>query len=492
MTALTNRVFAISYGLLALLVACLAGVAATTSYATTVDIAIAAVGLLIWLLNRFGSGCAAGLLVLATLDALPGPNLEATQIANSITAQDAAVALLLALLVYENARHGFRPLWESSWGRALVAWSALFLAWYWATVIRTWLTTPVPLLHAVTYSRDFLYFALLLPLMFGPLRRRTFRDIVFVTLAIGGSVAALAQSAAVAANIPLSLLVHTYQTGGADGLTRLYTSASDIPFAGLPLGFGLALFGTSRRQRTVGTAIAAASLAAVLLGLTRAMYLGEIVGLTAATVLILVNSDARARLGRRQFVKAGAVVFVVVGVLVAYTPPSVSDSAISGVSQRFSSLFADLTAPTITDASLQTRVSDTADIEAAIGPHWVFGLGFLDPTYDYVAQAPDGNIRDVDVSLLGSIATIGIVGTAIYALAVIGVLLGLIYRRWTVRQTSEFDWLSFGAVAWCAAALVASPTLGLFFNPAQVVCSALVLALAAAVVLSRPYLLLSN
>jgi hypothetical protein len=446
--------------------------------------ALVAVCALVWLLHRFGIGSAVGILVLGALDALPGPNLETAQIANSITAQDVMVVFLIALLVYENARYGFRPLWESGWGRALVYWTALFLAWYWATVIRTWLTTPVPLIHAVTFSRYYLYFALLLPLLFGPLRRRGFRNVVLAALAVGALVAALAQSAAVAANVSLSVVLHTQHLGANGGLIRLYTSAADIPFAALPLGFGLALFGISRRQRMLGAALAVSSLSAVLLGLTRATYLGEMVGLATTTVIVLMNNDARARLGRRQLAKAGLTVMVVIGALVAYSPPSVSNSAISGVSQRVSSLFADLTASTTTDPSLQARAEEISGIEAALGPHWLFGLGFLDPTYDYVADAPQGNINSVDVSLLGSIAMIGVFGTALYAIPLIAILLVLVYRRWTMTRLRDYEWLLFGGIAWCVAATVVSPTLGLFFNPAQVTGSALILALVAAVPLA--------
>jgi hypothetical protein len=471
---------------MAVAAAALAGAAATTSLALIGVLMLTSGFLFALLVARFGTGCATGLLILASLDALPGPNLETTRIANSITAQDLAVVALLALLVYENARDSFRLMWRAPWGRTLAVWSVVFLAWYGATVVRTWTTTPVPLVHAVTYSRDFLYFALLLPLMFGPLRGPTFRNTALVTLAIGAVVASIAQGIAVVGSVSLSLLVHTYQLGEAGGLTRLYTSASDIPFAGLPLGIGLALFAPSRGPRLLGAVLAATSLAAVLLGLTRAMYLGELGGLTAATLLALLNTDARARHGRRQFTKAGLAILVATSLVVIYAPASVSNSAISGVSQRASSLVSDLTSSTVTDPSLQTRATETAGIEAAIGSHWLFGLGFLDPTYDYVAQAPEGNIRNPDVSLLGSISTIGVFGTAIYAFPLIAILLGLAYRRWTIRKTPALEWLAFGAFAWCVAALIASVTLGLFFSPAQVSGSALVLALAAATILTDP------
>jgi hypothetical protein len=57
-------------------------------------------------------------------------------------------------------------------------------------------------------------------------------------------------------------------------------------------------------------------------------------------------------------------------------------------------------------------------------------------------------------------------------------------HRLGARRRSDEDWLAYGALAWAIAALVTSATLTVFFNPAEVVGAATMLALAAVVVSS--------
>jgi hypothetical protein len=215
------------------------------------------------------------------------------------------------------------------------------------------------------------------------------------------------------------------------------------------------------------------------------MYLGETVGLTFAVLVTLLRGDSVARVGRRQFSKALCVIVLAVGAVSLYSPPS--SSTLTGASQRASSLLADLTGSQAggVDFSLQTREVETQSIEKALGAEWPIGLGALDPSYDYVSNVPDGNIRNPDVSLLGAVAAIGAIGVAIYAFPLFSLLFALLADRWRVQDHRDGDWLAFGGLAWCVAALVASPTLGFFFVPAQVVGSATVLALIAGLLAER-------
>ena len=485
MVSLTSRPLGVGYVLAALLAAALAGAAATTSRGPLALAMIAAAICVAPLVARFGLGFVIALLALGSLDALPGPNLETFHVGATITGQDVVVAGLVALLVVENWREQFWSLRRTAWGKTIACWALVFLAWWGATVLRTWVSSPVPLLHAVWWSRDFAYFALLLPLLFGPLRRPDVRSTALLTLAAGAAVAAVAQSAVVVMHLHLSFIVHTSQSGQTSGLTRLYTSAADLPFATLPMALGLVLFGRTHRRRVVGGVLAAISLVAVLVGLTRAIYVGETVGVAGALLLWLLRSDARARFGRRQLAKVGGVVAAVVALFVAYAPASASNSPINGVSARVGSLIADVSGNSSVDASVRTRESEIADMEHVLGPHWILGLGFLDPTYDYVAGVPGGSIRNPDVGVLSAVETMGVIGTAIYAfplLAVIGFLirLGLLQRR-----PSDTDWLTFGVLAWAVAALISSITLVVFFSAAQVPGAAMMLALGASVALPR-------
>jgi hypothetical protein len=479
--SLTSRALGAGYLCAALMVAALAGAGATASNAPEALAALAAAICVAIALSRFGSGCAIGLLTLACLDALPGPNLETLHVEATITGQDVVVVVLVAFLVRENARERYWSLRCTTWGKTLACWSMLFLLWWGVTVARTWLTSPVPLLHAVFWSRDFAYFALLLPLLLAPLSRPRVRSAVLVTLAIGAAVAAVGQSAVVILHLSLPFIVHTLQTGEVGGLTRLYTSAADIPFAAFPLALGLVLFSRTRRRRAVGATLAVLSIVAVLIGLTRAIYVGETVGVAGALLLWLLRSDARARGGRRQLAKAGGVVAVAALLFVAYAPAGANNSAINGVSQRVSSLVSDVNGGSLVDASVRTRATEFADLEYVLGSHWILGLGFLDPSYDYVAGLPAGSVRNPDVGVLSAVETMGVIGTAIYAFPLLAVIGALVWLRLIQRRPDDADWLTFGVLAWAIAALVSSVTLVVFFSAAQVPGAAVMLALGASV-----------
>jgi hypothetical protein len=478
------RAGVLTYWAAALLAAGAGGFVATRPYAPRALLALAAVIAVAALLERCGVGCAIGLLILGCLDALPGPNLETLQVAATIKGQDVVVAVLVLLLAFENARERFYSLRHTRWGAALACWSLVFLAWWAFTAARTWLSTDVPLLHAAFWARDFAYFAILLPLLFAVLRRRSVRRTVLITVAVGAVVAGLAQSAVVVAHSHLTFIVHTYMAGEVNGLTRLYTSASDIPFAALPLGLGLLLFGGTLRRRLIGAVLAAISLVAVLIGLTRAIYVGEVAGLGLATALWLARPDAVGRVGRRQLIAIGLVGAVAAGMLVAYTPATLGTNAINGVSSRVVSLETDLSGTSPVDASLEDRNLDYARLEQLLGGHWLIGLGFLDPSFDYVPGLPQGSIRNSDVGVFNTLETMGLIGTGIYALPLLALLVALARHRLRARRRSDEDWLAYGALAWAIAALATSATLTVFFNPAEVVGAATMLALAAVVVSS--------
>lgn len=482
--SLTTRTSGAGYLVAACLVAALAGALATTSIAPSALVVLVGVTCVAVLLARLGLGFAIALLTLGCLDALPGPNLETLHVAATITGQDVLVATLVALLIRENARERFWSLRHDRFGRAFAYWSLAFLVWWGATVVRTWVTSPVPLLHAVWWSRDFAYFALLLPLLFGPLRRPTVRNTALATLAIGAVAAAVSQSAVVITHSSLSFIVHTTQTLETNGLTRLYTAASDIPFAMLPLALGLILFGRTPLRRSGGAVLAVLSLVAVLIGLTRAIYFGEAVGIAVALLLWLVRSDARARLGRRQLIKITGVAAAVSLLFVIYAPASASNSALNGVSQRVVSLVTDIGGNSLADQDVRVRETEVADMEHVLGSHWLAGLGFLDPSYDYVAGVPGGSIRNPDVGVLSAIETLGLIGTAIYAFPLLAVIGALVAQRLRQRHVSDTDWLTFGVLAWAIAALISSITLGIFFSPSQVPGAAIMLALGAGVATS--------
>jgi hypothetical protein len=464
-------------------VAAATGLVAAYTSAVLVIASVGATCALGWLIGRFGAGFLAGLLTLGAVDALPGPDLENAHLANSITGQDVFVIALMILLLRENRRSGDAGA-QSRLARVLLCGALAFLLYYASVVVRTWVTTPVPLLHAVTYSRDMPYFAILLPLFLVPLRDERFRRIILITLGAGVVVASLAQAAAVGASIPLAFLVHGNSTAVTSGLSRLSTSAVVLPFAGVPFGLGLLLFETSRLRRAGGALIAATSTAALLLSLTRAMYIGEVAGLTVSVGWVFLEFGAGARMARGRFVRAAAVLAAGTAAIVIVAPSVTATPAVSGVVQRTSSLVADLSGGA-SDPSLVTRQVETTGIQAVIGSHWAFGVGFLDPTYDYRSFAVDGSIRNIDVPLISAVAVIGLVGVALYAVPLFLILVALLRSR-LVEPAHRGEWISFAAVAWCVGVIVTSQTLGFLFTPAETPAAAFILALAATYLYSTP------
>ncbi|HTX30136.1 MAG TPA: hypothetical protein VMD09_02060 [Solirubrobacteraceae bacterium] len=460
-----------------MVVAGIAGILITTPAGPRILASVAAGLAVVTLVRRFGSGVLVGLLLLGGVDALPGPNLEKAHIAFTITAQDLVVFLLVATLVWYNGRDRFRGVTARGWPRAAVWWSALFLALWLVTVIRTVLTSPVPFIHAMFIARDFAYFALLLPLLVGPLRRASDRTALLATCAIGGVVASLAQIAAAVSGSGLTLLVHPVNTLTYSSIVRIYTGAAVLPVAMLPLGMGLALLGASRRARAAGLLLSVVGAAAIAVSLTRAEYVGEVAGLGLAFALWLAVGDTQARVGRRRAIRGLAGVGVIVALLVLYKPPVAANNAVSGVTARITSTVTDLANPTTQGNTLEIRAGEEQDLEYVLRGNWLFGLGFLDPTYDYIPYVPLGSIRNSDTGYFNTLMTIGVFGTVLYCLPLLAVPLGMVRRRLLERRRAVEGWIGFGVAAWSIAVLISSQDLVMLFSPTGVVSVSAVLAL---------------
>jgi hypothetical protein len=129
------------------------------------------------------------------------------------------------------------------------------------------------------------------------------------------------------------------------------------------------------------------------------------------------------------------------------------------------------------------RLVEASLIEQPLRGHELLGLGFLDPTYVYFVGLPSGSIRNPDVGLLNITATMGIIGTVWYYLAIVGITLGLVVRARSLRS-SPFGWLGLGVLAWCVTTLVSSITLVTLFSPTGVVPAAAMLGLGVVVLMA--------
>src|SRR6266566_1425641 len=104
-------------------------------------------------------GVFVALLLLAILNGLPGFDLSGRL--GPIHIQDCAVIALIATLCVHGRKavdsHRARLI------RLATLWSACLVAWWLVTVARSVLIDGIPTTKAVLYGRDFLYFAILLP-----------------------------------------------------------------------------------------------------------------------------------------------------------------------------------------------------------------------------------------------------------------------------------------------------------------------------------------
>jgi hypothetical protein len=456
-----------------------AGAAATASWSPVVVGVLAVTAATIELLRRWGVGVLLALLALGGLDALPGPNLEATRVALSATAQDCVVLLLLIVLLWTNSRDGFAGL-HRRLPRYCLIWSSAFMLLWLVTVARTLLGAPTTVPHTVFTGRDFAYFALLLPLLAGTFADTRVRNTFLVTAGVGALVCGAAQAVVATGGPHLSFLVHSTKAYTVGSVIRIYTGATAVPVAALPLGVGLFLLAPSRRLRLAGAAIAVISGASVALDLTRAEYVGLTAGILLAAVCWLSVPSARARLGRRQLLVGCITVGVAVLVLYVSSPPAAVSNALTSVTQRIVSTVAALNSPNAPDqaaGTLQIRAVETQELEQVLGSHWLFGLGFLDSTDVYNPNLPLGFIRNSDVGYLNTVMTVGVFGTVIYYLPILVIPLLLLWRCVHFRRAEEDMWVAFGVTAWSVAMVIASKTLVVLFSPTGVVSAAVVLAL---------------
>jgi hypothetical protein len=442
-----------------------------------VAVALVLVGLVAWVARAYGPGVIVGLLLLAAVDALPGPNAEMTYLVRTIRLSDGLTALLavaLAWVVLTRPEARRRPGVDE---RLLRIWAAVVLVLWFVAGVRAEVAHAVPLLNGLFWGRQLLYLPLLAPLFARALSVAQVRQVALVVVAGGICIAAIAQVAAVATSHPVGLLVHLTQLHETEGLVRLYSGASQLIPVGVPFGLGLALFGAARSERLAGAVVCALASAGVVVELTRTLYIALVIGLAVAIALWLLVADAGGRAGRRRLLQVGAVLIAMAGALVVVKPPVIPGSVVNGVIARAASGVAEATGGTHSDPDLVIRTVERRDLLSFLGPSWPFGKGLLDPSYYFVSQVPSGSIQNPDVGYLSAVMTVGVVGTVALYSAFVYLVLRLGYLRLR-RRIASSDWLAFGSLAWILMALIASVTVAIMLDPVGAVPSAAVLAIA--------------
>jgi hypothetical protein len=433
---------------------------------------------------RWGRGVWYALLVVGAVDGLPGPNLDGITAAG-LSATDWLTVLLIVSLAGDLARDGFARLRGSEIARWVAVWSAAFIFLWAVTVARSWVISDIPLKHAIHFGRAFIYVGVLIPLFAGALADKRVRTRFLTAAALAAALIAVTESVATVHPGALSLFVHVNQSLAQDGIIRLYTDALALVVAAFTIGLGAALLASDRRVRFAGAGVAVVCMVDIALSLTRALYLGVVVGVVLAVAIWLIRPSPESRLARRQLARILALLAIGVALVVAIHPPSISNSAVNGVASRAVSLFTAVSTGNTAQSTIAIRQQEASVLEHILGSQWPFGLGFLDNRNRYFVGLPAwdaGSILDSDVGVLNVVMTMGVLGAVVEYFPFVGVAFVLARRRLFYGEAFSQAWLAFGVFAWLLLALASSVTLTLLFNPTSVVVSAAVVGLGVSVV----------
>lgn len=329
------------------------------------------------------------------------------------------------------------------------------------------------------FGRDFAFYAALLPLLAATFVDARIQRVTLLTLAIGALVSDLAEIASVVSHHTLTLLVHAERTTEENGITRIYVHAQYLTVVAAMLGVGLWLLARERKLRLFGVALALFSISSIALELTRAQYVGGTVGLIFALAVWVVFGQHSAHFGRQRVARFVFIIIIFGGIVTLVYPPQISNTAIGGVEERFSSVFTELSSNNTTRSTVAYRKVEAAELEQVLGSKWVFGLGFLDPRSHYVIGVREGSIRNGDVGVLNVVMTMGIVGALLIYFPLVYMLFGLVRAAIAGAELPGESWIAFGIAAWIVSTLTSSLTLVTLFSPSGLCITAVALAVGA-------------
>jgi hypothetical protein len=413
-------------------------------------------------------GAFIGLMLLAAMNGVP--YFDASRaVASKYTFEDAAIFVLLisAAAWLLAGQEDYRP---SRAARAVSRAGMVLLLWWMLIVGRSVVAHDVSLTHAASFGRDFGFFAALLVLL--PRVRLRDRDIgvLLGVLLVGVSLYAAGQvTTALGVGNPGSL-IHFHYTLEESGLTRVYANMTDLVTAGLAVSLAACLLARGTAVRLLAAPAAILLTTSTVVQLTRARWVGVVIGLIVATLWFLFSDAGRAStiLRRRSALALGALALSALVVVVA--APGIFSGGT--VIHRLLSIFSDVQG----NGTVETRERVTHAMTAYLGEKWPIGLGFVPPGAHYVQSLPEGSIRDSDVGVLNAVMTMGVVGAALVYLPVVA-MLGFCLRGAGRRRPTRFGWLRFGGAIWLVATLFTSVTLVTLFSPGGLAMSAVIIAL---------------
>ena len=410
-------------------------------------------------------GACVGVLVLLAMNGIPFL-ANSKSVAHHIALQDIACLALIGVAfawTIAGRRGASTPL------GGVLSWCGLaLLGWCVFIVVRTWADGEAPLLGALRFGRDFLYFGALLVVLPRVRFRERDIDVLIVVLCAGVCLFAAGQIVTVEGYANPTWLVHVGATATTLGLTRLYAEMIDLVSAGVAFGIAAVTLTRGRFQSKV-IPITLLLVVSLVLQLTRARWIAMITSVVVVSLWFALQSKGRtAVIVRRRLaisvgvLAAAAVVLLTVGGGLISAGPLV---------QRVLSIFTDVGSSTSTLAVRQHVANEMASV---LGGRWLSGLGLTPPSVHYYAQFPEGSIRDSDVGVLNAVMTIGVIGAALIYLPLIVTLLHCM-RRTRARARVRLGWLNYGGQIWIVGTVASSITLVTLFSPSGLVLAAVIL-----------------
>jgi hypothetical protein len=458
---------AMAIGLAALMLA--SGWAIADGYAVEIFMTLGAGGLCILALTQRGAYI--GILLLAAMNGLPFVDTS-TAVSGKLTLQDVAVIVLILTagvwILFDGAFHCL-----SRAGRTISRAGILLLLWWVCTLARTVILQHIPALAAGAFVRDFAFFALLLILL--PRVQLSSRDIGMLlgVLAAGVSLFAAGQILATTGIGQPGQLIHFEKTLQQSGFTRLYARMTDLVTAGLAVSVAASLLARRRRVRLMAFPVALLLMTSTIVQLTRARWIGLVVGFVMVSIWLMISSDIRvvAILRRRLALVVSGL--SIAGLAAILTAPGIASGGT--IVNRLLSVFTDLETG---GGTVAVREAATRTLTTYLGGEWPFGLGFVPPSVHYFAGLPEGSIRDSDLGVLNAVVTMGVVGAALIYFPVVLMLIHCL-RRSSAPWTAEYSWLRYGGAVWIVTTLVSSATLITLFSASGLVLTAIVMTILA-------------
>ncbi len=445
-----------------------AGLAAASHYGVILLVLLAGL-FTIAAIASVSRGLLVGLLIVAAVNGIPGVNFNDYVAHGKFRPSDIFILALFAALAHwyfsASATPSYRlPNWIRWWSVALAGW------WLF-TLFRTYLFDAVPLLQGALFARDFLYFAIALPLLVRTLQTRREILIMLGTLYAGAVIFAIGQISNQLFHLNASWAIHSTLVTKYEGVNRFYSPVAEIVLVTFALGLGLAALGRKPNVRLAGLGLAFVCGTATVLSLTRAIYVGITLGILLVSALWFFGGGPR-------FVRFRQAAAVSIAVLVLILVPSMV-IGVSVVPKGVSGLVGSRIHLGLDEVRNKTgnfgyRYRLYHDMWHVLGKHWPIGLGFWHPAVKPVRELPNGSIRNGDVGLMNGVMTMGVIGTLLLYVPLLGTLRLLLSRRGEEQERDS--WARYGAAVWLVGVAAGSLTLATLFSLEGLLVAATVIA----------------